>query len=355
MNDHQAKIEQLERKVKYLEDKITVLNSVENNYQKLSMDTRERIKELNCIYDVAKIIVDENDAKKAVNEIISKIPYGFKYDDIVRCRITINDNIYHSQEFEESPWMLKEDIICNNQMIGFVEIFYARDMPKEYEGPFLFEEYNLLKGISRLISLFIKQQNENENRKLIQQQLLHADRLATIGQLAAGVAHELNEPLGNILGFAQLAKKCNNNMELILSDLSKIEESCLYARTIISKLLDFARQSPLKIEKIDLNDEIKKSAYFLEARCHKEGIKFKREYSNQALNVNCDPNQIKQIITNLVINAIQAIHHGNGSIILKTEHIDGKAVISIEDNGDGITATDIDKIFMPFFTTKDIG
>ena len=88
-----------------------------------------------------------------------------------------------------------------------MEIVYTEPKPVLYEGPFLREERNLINGVAVQLAMIVEQREADDKWLKLQEQLRHSDRLATIGQLAAGVAHELNEPLGSILGFAQLAKK----------------------------------------------------------------------------------------------------------------------------------------------------
>ncbi len=106
-------------------------------------------------------------------------------------------------------------------------------------------------------------------------------------------------------------------------------------------------------EKIDLNELIENSITFLEARCIKEGIKIVKQYAEN-VTVTVDPHQIKQVITNLTINAIQAMRNG-GKLLFITRKDSKNAIFCVEDTGIGIAAENISKTFMPFFTTKDVG
>ena len=101
---------------------------------------------------------------------------------------------------------------------------------------------------------------------------MHADRLATTGQLAAGVAHELNEPLAGILGFAQLARKCAELPRQVDRDIEKVVAVALHAREIIRKLLLFARQAPSKKTRIDLNQVVEDGRHFSAAGVPKQGL-----------------------------------------------------------------------------------
>jgi two-component system NtrC family sensor kinase len=178
--------------------------------------------------------------------------------------------------------------------------------------------------------------------------------LATIGQLAAGVAHELNEPLGGILGFAQLASKHPDLPGQVRKDLSKIESASLHAREVVRKLMLFARQTPPTRKKVDLNEIIEEGLYFLESRCAKAGIELVRALSSNLPAVNVDPAQIHQVLINFVVNSIQAMQAG-GRLKVETFFEDGFIFLAVADTGCGMTEDVLKKIFIPFFTTKDVG
>lgn len=209
--------------------------------------------------------------------------------------------------------------------------------------------------MARQIGLIIERKQAEEDRLRLHAQLRHADRLATVGMLAAGVAHELNEPLGNILGFAQLAKKCADAPDSVKHDMEKIETASLYARSIIQKLLVFARQIPPEKRPVNLNEVVADGLFFFDARCAKEGIELVRVLCPDLPEIVADPVQWNQVVVNLVVNAIQSMEGGGGRITVQTA-FDGKEVsLIVEDNGSGMKKTDLDRIFEPFFSTKDVG
>ena len=185
-------------------------------------------------------------------------------------------------------------------------------------------------------------------------QLLHADRLATIGQLSAGVAHELNEPIGSIMGFAQLIQKNPDVPEQAQKDIEKIMKASLHAREVIKKLMIFARQMPPQKTSLNLNQIIEEGLYFLESRCAKEGIKVVRELAKTLPEITADPAQMTQVLVNIIVNAIQAMPEG-GQLTIQTK-VSGKHVLLIiEDTGIGMEKKELKHIFLPFFTTKDVG
>jgi len=212
----------------------------------------------------------------------------------------------------------------------------------------------LLNEIARQVALIIERKQAEEDKVKLHDQLRHADRLATVGMIAAGVAHELNEPLGNILGFAQLAKKCSEVPVSVKQDIEKIEKASLHAREIIQKLLVFARQVPPEKRQVNLNEVIKDGLYFFNARCVKEGIELICNLCQNLPEIVADPVQLNQVLVNLVVNALQSMS-GPGRITVQTQFYDHNVYLVVEDTGPGMNKEVLDKIFVPFFTTKDIG
>ena len=216
------------------------------------------------------------------------------------------------------------------------------------------EERKLIDAVARQVALVIERRQAEQEKLKLHNQLLHADRLATIGMLAAGVAHELNEPLGNILGFAQLAKKCPGVPASAGHDMEKIEAASLHAREIIQKLLLFARQAPPQKTQVNLNHVVEDGLYFFDARCAKQGIELVRLLSEDLPEIKADPGQLNQLLVNLVVNSLQSMS-GEGKITVQTRFSEPNVYLIVEDTGAGMSKEVIEKIFIPFFTTKDVG
>jgi len=316
---------------------------------------RERVKELTCLYGIAQIAGrPEVSLEETLQNIVELLPPAWQYPEICFARITLDSRAYVTAEFRDSSIRQKADIIVAGTRRGSVEVFYVENRPELDEGPFLQEERNLIDAIGRQIALIIERRQGEEDRAKLQDQLRHADRLATIGLLAAGVAHELNEPLGNILGFAQLAKKCHGLPESAKQDIEKIEAASLHAREIIKKLLVFARQMPPQKTRINLNQVIEEGLYFFEARCAKVGIELVRSLSPELPEITADPGQMNQAVVNLVVNALQAMPEG-GTLTVRTRLCDHNVSLVVEDTGIGMSEDVLQQVFVPFFTTKDVG
>ena len=315
----------------------------------------ERVKELTCLYGMAQITSQPDMAlEEIIQGIVELLPPAWQYPEISCARIILDGISYTTQDFHECLQNQMAEIIVGGMPRGVIEVVYLEKRPDLDEGPFLKEERNLIDAVARQVALVIERKQAEKEKLKLHNQLLHADRLATIGMLAAGVAHELNEPLGNILGFAQLAKKCPGLPESAGHDIGKIETASLHAREIIQKLLVFARQSQPHKTQVNLNQVVQDGLYFFEARCAKEGIELIRQLSPELPEIIADPGQLNQLLVNLVVNALQSMP-GTGKITVQTRFSNNNVYLIVKDTGTGMSKEVLDKIFIPFFTTKDVG
>jgi signal transduction histidine kinase len=276
------------------------------------------------------------------------------YPEIAFARLILDGRSYSTPGFTGGRHKQKADILIGRERRGTIEVVYAEEKPDMEEGPFLREERNLIDTVAKEVAIFVTRRQAEKDKLEVQEQLRHADRLASIGQLAAGVAHELNEPLGNILGFAQLAKKCKGLPKQAGLDLEKILTASLNAREVVKKLLIFARKLPPTKTKVNLNQLVEEGLLFFESRCAKEGIDLVCSLSPGLQEVFADAAQLNQVLVNLVINALQAMPAG-GRLTVRT--LAGKEHLSliVEDTGMGMGKEVMNQIFTPFFTTKDVG
>jgi two-component system NtrC family sensor kinase len=316
---------------------------------------RERIKELTCLYGIARLSAQSNIALEEILQRIADIlPPSWLYPEIASGKIVLDEHSYTTKSFQEGRHKQSADIIVGGKRRGFVQVTYSEDKPELDEGPFLSEERSLIDTIAREIALIIERRQAEDEKTKLQNQLMHADRLATIGQLAAGVAHELNEPLGNILGFAQLINKNAKPPQETIQDIEKIVNASLHAREIVKKLMIFAHQMPPHKTQVDLNQVVEEGLYFFESRCVKEGIELVRSLLPDLPKITADPGQLHQVLVNLVVNALQAMPKG-GKLTVQTLADQDRVSLIVEDTGIGMDNEVMKQIFDPFFTTKDVG
>lgn len=316
---------------------------------------RERVKEMTCLYGIAKIASRTGlSTEQILQRIVDLFPPAMQYPGITEGRIVLYGVPYITEGFEESPYKLSADIVVNGVTCGVAEVFYREEKMSYEAGLFLQEEQSLMDGVARQVGLIIENRLAEEERARLQKQLRHADRLATIGQLAAGVAHEINEPLGAILGFAQFIEKTEGLPEQTKGDTKKIVNASLHVREIVKKLLIFASQMPTKKSAVNLNEIIEEGLFFLESRCAEEDVELVRSLSSGIPDIVADSGQLNQVLVNLVVNAIQSMPDG-GTLTISTGVKDEYVWLAVEDTGIGMSDEVKKRVFLPFFTTKDIG
>jgi len=189
--------------------------------------------------------------------------------------------------------------------------------------------------------------------KVVQEQLTHAQKMESVGRLAAGVAHEINTPLGIILGYAQLLLEDVEKNEQVYEDVKTIVKQTKNCSKIVKDLLNFSRSSESNIIEFNINEAVKEVLGMVEHTFGLNHVMVTHEVHKDPLLMKGDKEKIKQVFINLLNNAFDAIKE-KGSICVKTESGENQdeIKISISDTGHGISKENISKIFEPFYTTK---
>lgn len=315
----------------------------------------ERVKELKCLYDLSRIgLVTGTDIHSFLTKTLTILPKAMQYPTLAEVSITEGKTIYATKEFEKCKHVISAQLGIGKQRYGIVKIGYRYSGKTAQKKMFLPEEKKLLAMVARELSLFIKRVRMEERNKKLEMQLQHSERLAFVGELSAGIAHELNEPVGRILGFAQLVKKTGGLSEQQDSDMDRIIKASLYTREIIKKLMIFSRQMPRQISLVDLNAIVSNILYFIDVRYQSRGVEIVERPDAQLPLIEADAVQMSQILVNLITNAIHAMPKG-GKITVTTRRNKKGVSLKVRDTGSGMTSEVRKKIFEPFFTTKPVG
>ncbi|MBA7512028.1 Sensor histidine kinase RcsC [subsurface metagenome] len=195
--------------------------------------------------------------------------------------------------------------------------------------------------------------------KSAQRQLIQSEKMATVGTLAGGMAHEINTPLGTILTNTEMLLREVKNKEQGAS-LKLIEGATNRCRDIVRFLLKYSRQAPVEFQPVELNKVIDDVCFLLEYQLSNDGITINKKYGVLP-KIEGNVNELEQVITNVILNSKDAIiktyneKKGEGNIQIRAYQKENSLFIESQDDGCGIPQKDIDKIFDPFFTTKDIG
>jgi signal transduction histidine kinase len=320
--------------------------------QRLLAAVRERVKELTCTYGLSGLIDGPDALEILLAKAAALIPPALQYPEVAVAGIVLDGDSY-GEDVDRVTAEFKTPLIIGGAERGWVEVGYTEEPPQLGDAVFLPEEIELLATVARQISGLVERRENAHQREKLERRLRHADRLATIGTLSAGVAHELNEPLGAVLGFAQLAAGHPDVPEAVSGDLKKIEDAALHAREIVRQLMLFARRDPPLTQSTEWEAVVTAALELTSVRCREAGIVVVEERDAENVLVDADPARLQQVVVNLIVNAVQAMPEG-GTLTLRTRSEDESAVLEVEDTGVGMDERVRERIFVPFFTTKDV-
>ncbi len=227
-------------------------------------------------------------------------------------------------------------------------------------GPISKDEIGVLQNTFKDMVISLEERDkrrraESENR------LLQSEKQASVGRVAAGVAHEINNPLTGILTFTRILQRSQSIGDKDREHLQKIAESTVRVRNIVKGLLDFSRQTTLDKEPTDINRLVRSVISAMENHALIKGVTLEFNPGEDLPMITLDRNQFQSVVVNLIINALDATEQGgtilaSTGISLSASNIGKKGVeISITDTGCGIPPENLDKLFEPFFTTKEVG
>ncbi|HSL60833.1 MAG TPA: ATP-binding protein [Desulfotignum sp.] len=249
------------------------------------------------------------------------------------------------------------------EVIGVIEI--VRDISHDYQQVFRLQGLIVascagVMGLLFIILRFVVKHGEKiiehraEERLRLEEKLRKAEHLSAIGEMTAGVSHEIRNPLGIIKSSAQLMKKKMMKLEVDSNIPDIIIEESQRLNTIITDFLDFARPRQANLRPCQVSDIIDKNISFLEPQIRDQEVVIHKVYQDHLPNVSADPDMLYQAFLNILLNCFQAVGK-NGSVTIVTEFDAQTLSISFADNGPGIDEDILEKIWTPFFTTKDTG
>ena len=314
---------------------------------------RERVKELNCLYELSKVAWEaDSDLEVIFNEILRIVPNAMQHRQLAEVVIIVGTKRYETRGYTNSLKGIESRLVYGKKKYGTIRVGYRQN--RGVSPTFLPEEKRLLQTVARELSLVINRVSVEDDKRKLQLQLQHVERLAFVGELSAGIAHELNEPLGRVLGFAQLIRKAGNLNHQQEEDIERIIKASLYSREIIKKLMIFSRQMPQQLAVVSLNAVVENILYFIDVRFQSSGIEIVKQLDNSLPEIRADEVQLGQVLVNLITNSVYAMPNG-GVITVATRKRENGVALIVKDNGIGMPADIKRKIFEPFFTTKPPG
>jgi signal transduction histidine kinase len=220
---------------------------------------------------------------------------------------------------------------------------------------FLVHYYPVMNEEGR-ISGIIRYAKDITEAKKVEQRIQQTEKLVSLGQLSAGIAHEINNPLGVILCYSDLLKQQLAGQQQGLEDVATIEKHARNCQRIVSDLLNFSRGQETVRKTASLNEAVGQVVHLLGRQFERKRRKIELDLDPELPDISIDVDQIKQVVLNLIINAHQAMgNKGVIRVVTRYSSGDGEVTLEVWDNGEGIPAEIKDRIFDPFFSTKRDG
>ncbi|MBT8368897.1 MAG: PAS domain S-box protein, partial [Deltaproteobacteria bacterium] len=291
-------------------------------------------------------ILDCNNSVKAV--------YGYDKNEIIRQSFM---DLFKKEDGKRYASLIQAATVINRaehvDKAGHTLFVNIRVSPSEYPG-----------GRVLLVTT-----SDITKRLETEQQLIQASKMATLGEMATGVAHELNQPLSVIktasrFFMKKIKKKEKIEDEIFLTMATEIDSYVDRAAKIINHMRQFGRKSDITLQKVQVNETLQRAMDILGQQLKVRGIDIEWDLQELLPSIMADPDRLEQVFINLLVNARDAVdengqsqdhYKGDKRIALKTKSIGNEIVVEISDTGPGISQAIIDRIFEPFFTTKKVG
>lgn len=317
-------------------------------------ELKERIKELTCLYEVTSLIINANldQVDEVIFAIAKSLQKALQFPKNTNVFIHLNSVLNEEDVAPNELCIITSTISVFNTPKGKIVAYIKGKELKD--NLYLKEEKELFDTVAIKIGGLLERLEIKKNELEMRRKMEHADRLAILGELTAGIAHELNTPLANILGYSELLKADLPANDKALTDVDKIIQSAIFSREVVKKLMYFACEMPQEMKKVNIIPSIKNAINLLDATFKKHSVKYLVKVDDSELWLRADTVQLTQIIFNLIINAIY-FSPKNGLVTIETFQTKKEVVFRISDEGKGLSKEALKKVFQPFFTTKPTG
>lgn len=313
---------------------------------------KERIKELTCLYDVSTVIVQHEGAMEATLKTICFIlKRAWQFSDEAVVALKLDDFYVTTAAVPGNAIFQRSAIQVFNEALGFVKVYYPS--AKFTEKHFLKEEEKLLNKVCSDIGFLYEKQLNKGKEEQLKRSAERIDRLSILGEITAGIAHELNTPLGNILGFAEFIHDRTKEKQS-KQDSAKIIKAAIYSREVVKKLMFFSCEMPQNMSFVKIKPTVLQALTLLGPNFKKAEVFYKLNFENSSLEAQLDAIQLTQVLFNILINSIY-VSPKLSTIAVTVYNDETNFFIEISDEGPGIKEEYKAKIFEPFFTTKPIG
>ncbi|TDL99385.1 MAG: hypothetical protein C4K58_05595 [Flavobacteriaceae bacterium] len=294
---------------------------------------RERVKELICLYGVTSVIVGANyqDLQPTFDKIVACMEKAYQFVEDTYVEMATPEGISRTKGYQNQPLVcLESPILVFEKPFGKISVGYPED--KYQLSDFLEEEKTLLSSICLAVGNLLERKQIHLEQEATRKQMERADRLFILGEITAGIAHELNTPLANILGFAELLQETIKDPSA-LRDLKKIQDHAIFSREIVKKLMFFACEMPGEMQKIELKGLVENVVKLLKPSLKEKNITLISEFSDETIYLKADNVQLTQVFFNLIMNAIYASKPNSIIKLVLTGYPSASGVLEVIQSG----------------------
>jgi PAS domain S-box-containing protein len=342
----------------------------------------ETVRELNCLYTIAQLPVSKHlPLEHMFTRIIAIIPEAWQYPQLTCARLQLGEQAYETRAFEETPWRLRRDLYAREQKVGTLEVFLRDEGLSQDKKERFVSEQDLLNAIADLLGRIVEHKGaEDELRAANAQikakarelkettaQLIQTEKLSALGQLAAGVAHEMNQPLNGIKIISQdlLGDIRKNRLEVqeLRANLEDVVELVNKLAFIIDQMRLFVRRAEHSDDDTcDANEAVGGVLKMVGQQLRDHAFDVTTDLEAALPPARANLVKIEQVLMNLITNARDAVRASGQTerrLVVRTrcraDDSGNAVVIEVQDNGTGIDPSIRDRLLEPFFTTKNAG
>jgi signal transduction histidine kinase len=376
-----AELDNLRNRLSELEAAARDRESLEEQLRVVKRELRERIKEINCLHSISKLRDRLGiPGDEMLQGIVDLIPAAWQYPKTTCARLTLPERRFQTSSFLETSWRQCCEVRVGGEPVGKLEVFYTESKPSEDEGPFLKEERNLLEAVSERVGKILELERAEEEARRQREQVIQLDKMAALGTMISGVAHEINNPNNFIMLNTPVLQEAFRDVLPVLDDyhrdngeyavagipysemrenfpvlFSGVIEGAKRIRNIVNGLKDFARADTHDMtESVDVNAVVKSAITLLGNHIRISTKHFSVRYGEGLPRVRGNFQRLEQVVINLVQNACEALSDNQRGVEVATRYEPAGNVVTVEvrDEGVGIPPDRLPHIMDPFNTTK---
>ena len=334
---------------------ISVEFKARQEQERLLGELKERNKKILCLYSVGEVIREQAVETDVFRSVAQLVRPACTYPEITRARIVFDGQVYEEIMVKTTSWTFSAPIIVGGRNRGKLELVYREAVEEGISGKLLREDCAMIEAIARTLG-------EAVERREAEAQVIQASKLASIGELAAGVGHEINNPINGVMNCADILLK---NMPLDSPDrqfAELIRSEADRVATIVKNLLTFSRQKCEQYSYASIHDVVESVLSLSRKKIEKSHIALDLQLPDTLPRIRCRPEQLQQVLMNLIINAVHALDDRypesdpEKRMAIATRPIFRNGcpflMMTVDDWGTGMTESTRQRIFDPFFTTK---